>query len=205
MLRYGTEDRLLPQGVEFDLEGAAFPELQLNAIRDFVAVDFRVGGVITTRDGPWETKFGFYHVCSHLGDQYMLENPDVGRVNFSRDCVILGVGYHPIPDVRLYGKVAYGVYVWGRSRAVGFQFGVEYAPGLPTGIEGAAPLRGDQRPFAARGQFRRRAHRASRLGLAGRSGHLFRMGLEYFNGKSEEYQFTDMYTQQIGAGMWYDF
>ena len=39
----------------------------------------------------------------------------------------------------------------------------------------------------------------------GPSGHLMRLGLEYFNGKSEQYQFTNDYEQQIGVGLWYDF
>ena len=85
LFRYGTEDRLFPQGVEFELEAAAFPRLQLNEMRDLVAADYRAGGVFATKQGPWETKFGFYHLSSHLGDQYMLENPDVERVNFSRN------------------------------------------------------------------------------------------------------------------------
>ena len=39
----------------------------------------------------------------------------------------------------------------------------------------------------------------------GRSGHLFRTGLEFFDGKSEQYQFSDQFERQIGVGMWYDF
>ncbi len=204
LVRYGTEDRLLPQGVEFDLEGAAFPELQLNAMRDLVAVDFRIGGILTTRNGPWETKFGFDHVCSHLGDQYMLENPGVERVNFSRDCLVAGIAYHPILDVRLYGEVGYAVYTWGATMPWEFQFGVEYAPAVPTGIEGA--------PFAAiNAHLRQEVNFGGGLTVQtgwawrGASGHLFRIGLEYFNGKSEEYQFSDMFEQQVGVGMWYDF
>ena len=137
LFRYGTEDRLFPQGVEFDLEAAAFPRLQLNAMRDLVAADYRAGGVFATKQGPWETKFAFYHLSSHLGDQYMLENPDVERVNFSRNCLIAGVGYRPIPDVRLYGEVGYAVYIWGDTLPWEFQFGFEYSPARPTGIEGA--------------------------------------------------------------------
>ena len=136
LIRYGTEDRLLPQGFQFDLEAAAFPRLQLNEVRDLVAADYRAGGALTSRQGPWETKFAFYHLSSHLGDQFMLMNPDVSRVNFSRNCLVLGLGYRPIPDVRLYGEVGYAVYIWGDTLPWEFQFGVEYTPARPTGRKG---------------------------------------------------------------------
>ncbi len=39
----------------------------------------------------------------------------------------------------------------------------------------------------------------------GRSGHLFRFGLQYFNGMSDMAQFFRRHEEQIGMGMWYDY
>ncbi len=204
LLRYGTENNLLPEGFQFDAEAAAFPRLQLNEVRDLVGVDFRAGAVLTSRSGPWETKFAFYHLCSHLGDQYLLENPGVERVNFSRDALVLGLAYRPIPDVRFYGEVGWAFYCWGDTEPWEFQFGIEYSPARPTGLAGA-PF------FAINAHLRQEVNFGGALTVQtgwqwrGPSGHLFRTGLEYFNGKSEQYQFTNQFEQQIGAGIWYDY
>lgn len=39
----------------------------------------------------------------------------------------------------------------------------------------------------------------------GPAGHLFRTGLQYFNGKSDQFEFYDRFEQKIGIGIWYDF
>ena len=85
-----------------------------------------------------------------------------------------------------------------------FNSAFEYSPAVPTGIEGA--------PFLAiNAHLRQEVNFGGGLTVQtgwawrGQSGHLLRLGLEYFNGKSEQYQFTNDYEQQIGIGMWYDF
>jgi len=40
-----------------------------------MATDFRFGVPLTYGEGPWRTKFGFYHLSSHVGDEYLLKNP----------------------------------------------------------------------------------------------------------------------------------
>jgi len=204
LLRFGTEDSLLPEGFQFDAEAAAFPRLQLNDDRDLAAVDFRAGAVLTSRQGPWETKFAVYHLSSHLGDQFMLENLGATRVDFSRNALVLGLAYRPIPDVRLYGEAGWAFYDWGDTEPWEFQFGFEFSPARPTGPAGA-PF------FAINAHLRQEVRFGGALTVQtgwqwrGRSGHLFRFGLEYFNGKSEQYQFSDHFEHQIGAGIWYDF
>ena len=165
LLRYGTENNLLPEGFQFDAEAAAFPRLQLNQVRDLAGVDFRAGAVLTLRSGPWETKFAFYHLCSHLGDQYLLENPGVERVNFSRDALVLGLAYRPIPDVRFYGEVGWAFDCWGDTEPWEFQFGIEYSPARPTGLAGS-PFFAINAHFRQEVQFRRRPDGANRLAMA---------------------------------------
>ena len=204
ILRYGSQDALSPEGYQVDIEAAAFPRILLDYERDLAAVDFRFGVPLTMRFGPWETKFECYHLSSHLGNQYMLANPDVSRINFSRDALLLGLAYRPIPDVRIYGEVGWAFYTWGETEPWEFQFGIEFSPAWPSGLQGA--------PFAAiNAHLRQEVDFGGVLTVQagwqwrGSSGHLFRLGLEYLNGKSEQYQFSDKFEQQLGGGIWYDF
>ena len=47
------------------MEGAAFPRLTLDD-HNLVATDYRFGVLLTTRQGPWEWKFGGYHLSTHI-------------------------------------------------------------------------------------------------------------------------------------------
>ena len=49
ILRYGNDTAILPEGFQVDIEGAAFPQLQLNWLRNLDAVDFRFGVPLTMR------------------------------------------------------------------------------------------------------------------------------------------------------------
>ena len=68
------------------------------------STDFRIGVPLTHRSGPWETKLAYYHLCSHAGDQFMLDFPEVGRVPYLRDAIDLGFAYCPTPNLRLYSE-----------------------------------------------------------------------------------------------------
>ena len=70
ILRYGTQDPAWPEGWQLDVDGVALP--RLDSTRSMVSTDFRIGFPLTHREGPWEFKFGYYHLSSHLGDLYML-------------------------------------------------------------------------------------------------------------------------------------
>ena len=91
LVRYGTENDLWPEGWQLDVEGAAFPRLMLEHDRDLNSVDFRAGMPLTYRVGPWEMKFGYYHYCSHLGDEFVLTHPEVTRINYVRETLIFGL------------------------------------------------------------------------------------------------------------------
>jgi hypothetical protein len=156
------------------------------------------------RYGPWETKLEIYHLSSHLGDQFLLANPGATRINFSRDALVLGLAYRPLPDVRIYGEVGWAFYTWGETQPWEFQFGCEYSPARPSGLQGD--------PFLAiNAHLRQEVDFGGALTVQtgwqwrGAGGHLFRLGLEYLNGKSEQYQFSDKFEQQLGGGLWYDF
>jgi hypothetical protein len=202
LIRLGTQDALWPEGWQLDAEAAAFP--RLSGDRDLISNDFRVGVPLTTRMGPWETKLGYYHISSHLADEFMVNADSLDRINYVRDCVVLGLAYRPGPDWRLYGETAYAFHTDGGAEPWEFQFGVEYSPARPTGFRGA--------PFlAVNGSLRQEVDYGGSLTAQagwqwrGVSGKLARLGVHYFNGKSEQRQFFREFEEQLGLGLWYDF
>lgn len=206
LLRFGTTDLLAPEGVEVQLEGAAFPRLTLDYDRDLVASDYRFGFPLVYRRNSLEAKFSYYHLSSHLGDEYLITHPEAlsERINYSRDAFTLAIGYFPWRDLRLYGEVGYAVWCDGGSRPWEFQFGADYSPARPTGIWGA-PF------FALNGHLHQELNYSGGFtGQAGvqwrgQTGRLLRFGFQYFNGMSEQYQFYRQFEQQFGGGIWYDF
>ena len=204
LMRYGTTNALQPEGWELDIEGAAFPRLTLDSRRDMISSDFRFGVPLTYRRGQWEFKFAFYHLSSHLADEYMLVHPQRERINYSRDVLTLAAGYFPFEDVRLYAECGWAWYADEGSDPWEFQFGIEYSPLYPNGIRGN-PF------FAINTRLRQEVDYGGNMSLQagwqwrGWSGQRFRVGMQYFNGMSDQYQFVGEFEELIGAGVWYDF
>ena len=192
---------------QVDIDGAALP--RLDGYRNMVSTDFRAGVPLTYREGPWEAKFGYYHLSSHLGDLYIEDHyvnntPTVFRTNYVREALVLGVGYRPLPAWRLYSEANWAFHTDGGARPWEFQFGVEFSPPEPTDWRGA--------PFAAvNGSIRQDVDFGGNINVEagwqwrGVTGHLVRVGAEYFYGKSEQRQFFNQTENFVGGGIWYDF
>jgi hypothetical protein len=204
LIRFGTSDLAWPQGWQLDLEGSGQVRLDPEEERDLRAADFRVGGGLTYGYGPNRFRFGYYHISSHAGDEFLLKNPGFARLNFVRDALNLGYSYYWTDNLRLYADTSWAFY-HDLSGNWDFQFGADYAPARPTGYRGA--------PFwAINGHLRQELNYSGNFvvqaGWAWRgeqSSGLFRTGLHYYNGMSNQYSFFRTFEQQIGVGVWYDF
>ena len=210
IVRYGTPDRpdgLRPHGWELDIEGAAFPRLNLNENWDIEAVDFRVGFPLTYGQDKWQAKFSYYHLSSHMGDEYALReniNLTTERINFSRDTLVLGGAFFPRPAWRWYAETGWAFYYDGGTKPWEFQFGIEYAQPGPTGRSGT--------PFLAiNGHLRQEVDYGGNMVFQagwlwqGKNDNRLRLGFHYFNGKSNQFQFFNEFEQQLGGGIWYEF
>jgi hypothetical protein len=205
LLRYGSGDVLWPQGWQLDFEGAALPRLTLDTQRDLDSVDFRAGVPLTYGWQNWQFKVGYYHLSSHMGDEYAIRNNALDdRINYVRDAMVGGVSYYPDPMLRLYGEAAYAFNATGGAEPWEFQFGFELAKAGPTGPHGS--------PFLAANVQLLEEHNFggainAQAGWMWRSqtGRVLRIGAQYYNGKSSQYQFFDDSEEQIGGGVWYDF
>ena len=203
LLRYGTTDPSWPQGWQFDAEGSAQVRLDPDENMDQRSVDFRAGAPLTYGYGRHRLKFGYYHLSSHLGDEFLAAHPTFSHVNYTRDVLVAGYAYFLTENLRLYGELGWAFHC-DVSQEWEFQFGAEYAPARATGIQGA-PF------FAVNGHIREEIDYSGNFALQagwawrGENSHLLRTGVHYYNGLSNQYSFYQHFEQQIGAGVWYDF
>jgi hypothetical protein len=205
-LRYGDTNAIRPQGWQLDFEGAAIMRFTFDRARDFETADYRAGVPITYGIGNWQYKFGYYHLSSHMGDEFAIRNPGAlaDRINYVRDALVLGASFYPHPVVRLYSEAAYALKADGGADPWEFQFGTELSRPGPTGRRGT--------PFLAFNAHLREEHDfggdvTAQTGWLwrGRDGQVARVGFHYFNGKSSQYQTFDDSEEQIGFGVWYDY
>lgn len=202
MVRFGPTDR--NEGWQLDVLGGAKLRQDIDVDLDVFGTDFRYDILLTYGVGPVAYKFGFYHVSSHAGDEWLLNNPDFERLNYFRDGFVFGLSYFPNPQLRLYGEVGWAFAI-EISRPWEFQFGIDYGPAHPTGVAGA--------PFAAINTHLRQeldfgGNMALQLGWAWRGQRadgILRTGMYYYNGFSPQFSFYQQHEQQLGWGLWYDF
>ena len=203
LFRYGTRSNTRPLGIQLDVEGSAQFRLDIPENVDVRATDYRAGVPLTFAYGPHQTKVGYYHLSSHLADEFLLLNPTFPRLNFTRDVLFIGQMLDVTDEVRVYVEAGWA-FASEVSQPWEFQFGLDYAPATATGHRGA-PF------FAVNGHLREEVGFGG--GLAVQTGwawrgddndHLLRVGLHYFNGKSNQYSFFNDHEQQLGFGLWYD-
>lgn len=204
LVRYGSSGDERPTGWQLDIEGAGFPRLDWENSNELISADFRFGVPLTYGTDRYQMKFSYYHLSSHVGDEFLIRNPGFTRLNYSRDVLVLGYSYTPHDDLRFYAEAG-----WAFYSDVGdpweFQFGVDYLPGGCTGIRGA--------PFAAlNGHLREEldfgGNLVAQAGWAWRSGPtsgLFRVGAEYYNGRDDQFSFVYDFQSKVGVGLWYDY
>jgi hypothetical protein len=204
ILRYGDDDPDLPHGWQLDIEGAAFPRLDLQSQRQMMCTDFRFGIPLTVRQGFVESKLAYYHLSSHLGDDFIFANPGYPSTNYVRDAVVWAVGVRVVENIRAYAEAGYAFYRNGGSEPWEFQFGVDWGRVRPDSPFGS-PF------FAANGRIREELNFGGNLTAQtgwqwrGEGGNLLRLGFNYFNGKADAYQFFTEHEEQFGVGLWYDF
>jgi hypothetical protein len=204
ILRYGTRGDVRPEGWQLGIEGAGQVRLDTDVNRDVNATDYRFGIPLTWGTATYQQKFAYYHLSSHVGDEFLLRTPGFTRVNYSRDVLVWGHSYYLNENLRIYGEAGYGVFV-DVSEPWEFQAGVDWAPDGCTGARGA--------PFAAvNGHFREEVDFGGNVAV--QSGWcwrrspatgLLRVGVEYYNGKDDQFSFFDESVEKVGAGIWYDY
>jgi hypothetical protein len=205
ILRYGNRSAVYPEGFQFDLEGSAHIRLDMEHNRDMDAGDFRFGTPISYGNKIWQVRTGYYHVSSHLGDERILRTGDQ-RINYVRESWILGYSYKPTAATKVYAEVDVAFWTGEATEPWHFLFGAEYSKPYPSGdIWGS--------PFAAVNVMLLQEHNydgnitvQAGWQWRGQRNQLFRVGVQYFGGVSEQYEYINRWREQkVGLGLWYDF
>jgi hypothetical protein len=75
-------------GGQVGVFGAVFSQFNLDtSSSDLLNSDFVGGFPLTLRRGPLSLRARAYHQSSHLGDEFLLNNPEVQRLNFSYEAL----------------------------------------------------------------------------------------------------------------------
>ena len=127
LVRYGSCSLGYPQGWQVDMEGGVMPRLSRDDDLDLISADYRFGIPVTYGCGNTQYKLAYYHLSSHMGDEYLEANPGAQRINYSRDALVLGISHYLRPSFRVYGETGFGMETDGGSQPWEFQFGAEFA------------------------------------------------------------------------------
>ena len=104
------------------------PRPRFNSGTALVNTDFYVGLPLTYAYDAWSARFRVYHESSHLGDEFLVNNPGYIRINPSFEAVDLYLSYQALFGLRIYGGV--GVIVHSdpsfRLKPLYFEYGGEY-------------------------------------------------------------------------------
>ena len=208
LLRYGNKSKLYPEGLQLDVEGAALARLTLNYVRDLYGTDYRFAVPLTWRKGSFEAKLGYYHISSHMGDEWIVNHykatGEVFRRNYVRDCVMAGIAWRPDANWRFYVGGDYAFNVCEGAQPWQAELGAEFSPIILPSFRGS--------PFAAI-HFNWNEENDWDTYVAFQTGwqwktvyqQTFRMGLYTMAGHADQYQFYNRREKQIGFGVWYDF
>ncbi len=198
-------------GFQINLFGAVFSQFNLDApSTDLINSDFQVGVPFTFRHGPFSARLRVFHQSSHVGDEFLLNNPGFNRVNLTFEMIEALISLQST-WARLYGG---GGYLYHREPALErgtLQWGLELrAP------PNAVPLFGDwMEGLLMAPVFGADFRSVEQLGwnintnmLGGlefsrkRSTRRLRLLLNYYRGRNPFGQFFDQKIEAYGFGVY---
>lgn len=72
-----------------------------------INADYYVGIPLTYAFREWSFRLRYYHISSHIGDEYLLNHPDFDRKNPSAETLDFFVSNQLTPEIRLYGGLGW--------------------------------------------------------------------------------------------------
>jgi hypothetical protein len=193
----------LPGNSQIGLQGAVFTLFNLSTpSSDLVNADYWIGIPVTYRNGPWSFLARIYHQSSHLGDEFILDNPTVKRVNLNYEDAVTLISYE-WEKLRIYGGGGYIIHSEPHLARPHLQAGTEFfQPHALRGLDFVAALDvqssrelgwENSYSFQAGFQFKNRSNRRVRL--------MF----EHFDGHSPNGQFFRERLRYNGIGLYFRF
>lgn len=78
------------------------PHPNIGGGTELVNTDFYVGIPVSYARDKWSFRFRVFHISSHLGDEYMVNHPNVVRVNPSNEAIDFAASYQITDALRVY-------------------------------------------------------------------------------------------------------
>lgn len=193
----------LPGNSQIGLQGAAFALFNLSTpSSDLVNTDYWIGIPVTYRDGPWSFLAKIYHQSSHLGDEFILDNPTVKRVNLSYEDVVTLVSYE-WEKLRIYGGGGYILNSEPHLARLHSQAGTEFIqPQAVRGLDFVAAL--DVQSSQELGWAKSYSFQAG-FEFEHRGNRHVRLMFEHFDGHSPNGQFFRERLRYNGLGLYFRF
>ena len=202
---FGFASRALEEyGVsQIGLQGAVFAVFNLDTPSfDLVNADYWIGIPVSYRRGPWSFLTRIYHQSSHLGDEYLLGNPNLERINLSYEDLEALASYEH-KRWRFYGGGGVILHSEPDLDPLHAQVGAEYRePDFLRNFDLVAAT-----DWQASQEQSWHLNRSYQVGFAfsSREGREVRLMLEHFRGFSPNGQFFDERLRYSGAGLYFDF
>jgi hypothetical protein len=96
---------------EFGIQAGVFSIFDISSASiDLVNADYRVGFLSSYRNGRFSSFVRFQHQSSHLGDEFLIINPQVTRINLSYEEVDTKLSYDVFSWLRVYGGAGFIVH-----------------------------------------------------------------------------------------------
>jgi hypothetical protein len=192
---------------EIGIQAGAFTIFDVSSpdgSKDLINADYLAGLVLNYRTGDFSSMLRYKHVSTHLGDEFILRNPGVQRINLSFEELDWKLSYDVRTWLRFYG----GAGVLVRREPVNLKRGTAQG-----GVEFSSPwtwFNGAVRPVTyVDGQWWERTQWTTGLSvlpgiqfenyqIGGRKGMFL---FEYYNGPQPDGQFFTQHIQYFGAGV----
>lgn len=186
---------------QIGLQGAVFAVFNLDSdSSDLVNADYWIGIPVSYRRGPWSFLTRMYHQSSHLGDEFLIGNPDLERINLSYEEWETLASYD-WRNWRFYGGGGLILHSEPDLDPWSAQAGVEYRrPGFFRNLQLVAAV--DWQTSQEQDWKRNQSYQ---LGFAfERQSREIRLMLEYYRGFSPNGQFFDERLEYTGMGVYFD-
>lgn len=185
------------------IQGAVFALFNLDApSSDLVNADYWIGLPISFRRGPWSYVLRLYHQSSHLGDEFLLGNPGLDRVNLSYEDVMVLTSYE-WEHWRVYGGVGRFLRSEPELRRTHAQVGGEYV--LPGALRGFDFIAAIDAKASAELDWSRSYSAQTGFEFGGASSRRVRLMFEYYRGQSPNGQFYREKLSYAGVGLYFRF
>lgn len=186
---------------QIGLQGAVFALFNLDAPSlDLVNADYWLGFPMSYRRGSWSFLGRLYHQSSHLGDEFLIAQPTISRINFSYEDIELLASYD-WRQLRAYGGGGYLLHSEPKLKPWHAQVGLEAIfPDLygPLSLVIATDIQADEETNWS-------YDRSFQVGFSlVKNNHQIRLMLEHFRGASPNGQFFDESLRYTGLGIYFD-